>query len=132
LAAGAAFAWLAAALTRLRRSKWQLVLLILGWILFSVAALTQHPEFNAGYFAAVAGMALLAACLWMFVLVVIALVRQRGQPFRPVLRLLLFAPLVFILFLLPYIAWALGLLPLYWLAIAAAAVILIILVFLLR
>jgi hypothetical protein len=123
LSAGVALAWLATAALRLRprSATWQIVLTVLGWLLLAAAGITQHPDINTGYLATFAALGLLLACAWALVLVVIALIRLRGSLLRAFAPRVLFAPLVFIVFLLPYIAWAAGLLPSYWLALTAAA-----------
>jgi hypothetical protein len=120
LAGAAALTWLATAALRLRRSKWQLVLVILGWIIVLAAGTAQHPDINTGYLAAFSGMSLVVAFAWAVVLVMVAFFRQRGRPLHPLTRRVLFVPIFMVVFILPYVAWALGLLPLYWFAQAAA------------
>jgi hypothetical protein len=66
-------------------------------------------------------MGLLLACAWALVLLIIALIRLRGQRLRAFAPRILFVPLVFAVCLVPYIAWAAGLLPSYWIALALAA-----------
>jgi hypothetical protein len=121
LAGAAALAWLATAALRLRRSTWQMVLVVLGWLLILVAGAARHPDINSGYLAAFAGVGLVAAFGWALILVLVAFFRQRGRPLHPLTRRVLFIPLFMAVFMLPFIAWALGLLPLYWIAQAAAA-----------
>jgi hypothetical protein len=121
LAAGVALAWLATAALRPRSATWQIILTILGWLLLAAAGIAQHPDINTSYLATFAALGLLLACAWALVLVVIALIRLRGRLLRAFAPRVLFAPLVFIVFLMPYIAWAAGLLPSYWLALILAA-----------
>jgi hypothetical protein len=121
LAVAAALAWFATATLRLRRTTWQIVLTIIGWLLLAATGIAQHPSINTSYLAAFAGMGLLASCLWSLALVLIALIRLRGQPRQHIIHLVIFVPLVIIVFLLPYIAWATGLIPSYSIAQAAAA-----------
>jgi hypothetical protein len=121
LAAGAAIFCLANAL-RKRRSAWVTVLTIFGWTLLGGSALLQHPDYNTGYLAPLASLSLLAACLWAAVLLALALFHRRGASFRATVRLAWMAPLLAVLIFLPYVAWGLRWLPMYWIALAAAAV----------
>jgi hypothetical protein len=121
LSAALALALLATAALRLRRAAWQIVLTTLGWLLLAAAAIAQHPEINTSYRATFSALGLLLACIWALVLALIALFRLRGERLRAFAPRILFLPLGFAAFLLPYIAWAAGLLPSYWLALVITA-----------
>lgn len=120
LAVCASLLWLATAALRLRRSTWQMILVVLGWLLFLVVGAAQHPEINTGYLAAFASLGILVLGVWSVILVLIALFRLRGRPLHPFTRRLLFIPVFMLVFLLPFVAWALSLLPFYWIAQLAA------------
>jgi hypothetical protein len=129
LAIAGALAWLATASLRLRRATWQVVLTVLGLIILAGAGFALTPDLaNASYTAMFSMLALLLALLWNLGLVITAGLRQRKRPMRPFVRRLLFVPLAVVLLLLPYVAWALGLLPFYWIAQLAAAALLVALV----
>jgi peptidoglycan/LPS O-acetylase OafA/YrhL len=123
LAAAAAvlvFATLAVVVER-ARWPWQIVLLVLAWLLWTAIVIVFGPAPQTGYGAGISYMAMLPLGVLLFALLLIALIRLVNQKQR-VLPLIGAGVVAGVLFLLPYALWATNGIPRYLLAAIFAAV----------
>jgi len=112
LAGLAGLAWLGTSGLRGRRAAWRVVT-VLCWLALLGTALALHPEIaDNSYTGIVPAAGLIVSAGLALALVIGAVVARRGAllPKLPV------ALLVAVVVLLPYILWALGILPDYWYA----------------
>ncbi|HMN63134.1 MAG TPA: hypothetical protein PJ988_22395, partial [Anaerolinea sp.] len=109
-------AWLGTSGLRGRRKAWRVVT-VLGWIALVGTALALHPEIADNSYTGIITVAgLIVSAALVLALVIGAVVARRGA----LLLKLPVALLVAIVTLLPYVLWALGILPDYWYAIILA------------
>lgn len=105
-------AWLGTAGLRGRGKAWRVVT-VLGWLALVGTALALHPEIADNSYTGIITLAgLIVSAALVLALVIGAVVARRGA----ILPKLPVALLVAVVTLLPYILWALGILPDYWIA----------------
>lgn len=120
LVVGAALLWLVTASLRLRSSILMIILCVLGWIFVLGEGFALEPSLaNSSYTGMFSALAVIFTSLWILGLLIATIVRQRRR-IRPLLRRVIFVPLIAVLLLLPYIGWSMDLIPSYWIAQVAA------------
>ncbi len=115
-------AWWNTATLASDRTRWQVALVIIGWVLLALAVLMGHPDFVSGYFAAITMMVTLVAGLWLAFNAILRIIRMVRKKSGRLLLPLLGIPVIMILFILPYVLWAWNVLPEYMLAMLAAGI----------
>lgn len=115
-------AWWNTATLSSDRTRWQVALVIIGWVLLALAVLMGHPDFVSGYFAAITMMVTLVAGLWLAFNSILRIIRVVRKKAGGLLLPLLGIPVIMILFILPYALWAWNVLPEYMLAVLVAGI----------
>lgn len=92
------------------------VLRVLGWVSWGACVLVFPPALAGGYGAALSYLAMLAAGLIILPCVARAMFGLYAAGWQGIGRLLAVAGTVALLFLLPYLLWAVAAIPHYWLA----------------
>jgi hypothetical protein len=128
LALLAGLVWLGSSGLARTRKSW-LVVSVLAWLTLAGTAAALHPDFaNNSYTGMVPAVGLIVSGVWALVLLVGMGVNLKWKS----LSRLPLALLVAVLAALPYLLWALGVLPSYWLALGLAAAVMIAAIFLVK
>ena len=103
------------------RKSWRVVS-VLAWLALAGTAFTLHPEFaNQAYTGIVPALGLIVTGVLALAMLIGAAVNLKLKA----LRRLPIALLAAVLVALPYLLWALGVLPNYWLALGLAAAVIV-------
>jgi hypothetical protein len=126
LALLAGMIWLGSSGLAGTRRSW-LVVSVLAWLTLAGTAVALHPDFaNDSYTGIVSVVGLIVTGVLTLALLIGAAINLKLKA----LRRLPMALLVAVLVALPYLLWALGVLPSYWLALGLAAVVVVVIVIL--
>jgi hypothetical protein len=120
LVVGAALLWLVTAALRFRSSLWMIILTVLGWVFIAGEGFALTPSLaNSSYTGLFSVAAIIFTSLWVLGLLIATIVRQLRR-IRPILMRLPFVLLIAPILILPYLLWAMNVIPSYWMAQAAA------------
>lgn len=117
-----AVAWWNTATLASDRTRWQVILVVIGWVVLALAVFMGHPDFVSGYFSAITMLVTLVAGLWLAVNATLRIIRVIRKKAGGLLLPLVGIPAVMLLFIFPYALWAWNVLPEYMLAVLIAGI----------
>jgi len=108
-------AWWLTATLRLDRTRWQTAWVVIGWVLLAMAIFVGGG-FADPYFGIITRMVTLVTGLFLAIIAIARIIRVMRKKGSGLLLLLAGIPVIMILFIIPYVLWALNILPEYLLS----------------